>query len=113
MLTLACLFPAVAHTRQTPVPAHPAAVAAEQAFVVTDFRGAASVALDEKRTASGPVDRIKADAFATFPDNSLAESIQRVPGVAIARDEGEGRSISVRRSTAPAANSMAAFVSVF
>ena len=34
--------------------------------------------------------------IAEFPDNNLAESIQRVPGVAIARDAGEGRTITVR-----------------
>lgn len=95
-LTLACLFPAAVQAQQAPAQEDPAAVAAEQEIVVTGFRGAISAALDEKRTASGVVDVIKADDIAKFPDNNLAESIQRVPGVAIARDGGEGRSISVR-----------------
>lgn len=65
-------------------------------IVVTGFRGSVTAALEEKREASGVVDVIKAEDIADFPDNNLAESIQRVPGVAIARDGGEGRSISVR-----------------
>jgi iron complex outermembrane receptor protein len=34
--------------------------------------------------------------MAKFPDLNLSESIQRIPGVAISRDAGEGRQISVR-----------------
>jgi TonB-dependent receptor len=37
-----------------------------------------------------------AEDIADFPDLNLAESLQRVPGVVIARDAGEGRQISVR-----------------
>ena len=64
--------------------------------VVTGFRQSLSVALDEKRAAVGAVDAIVAEDIADFPDLNLAESIQRVPGVSIARDAGEGRQISVR-----------------
>ena len=39
---------------------------------------------------------IVAEDIADFPDLNLAESLQRVPGVVIARDAGEGRQISVR-----------------
>ena len=65
-------------------------------IVVTGFRQSLSVALDEKRTARGSIDAIVAEDIADFPDLNLAESIQRVPGVSIARDGGEGRQISVR-----------------
>jgi iron complex outermembrane receptor protein len=64
--------------------------------VVTGFRQSLSVALDEKRAAVGSIDAIVAEDIADFPDLNLAESIQRVPGVSIARDGGEGRQISVR-----------------
>ena len=64
--------------------------------VVTGFRQSLSAALDEKRDAVGAVDAIVAEDIADFPDLNLAESIQRVPGVSIARDAGEGRQISVR-----------------
>ncbi|HTE42046.1 MAG TPA: TonB-dependent receptor, partial [Steroidobacteraceae bacterium] len=42
------------------------------------------------------VDAIVAEDIADFPDLNLAESLQRVSGVSIARDAGEGRTISVR-----------------
>jgi iron complex outermembrane recepter protein len=64
--------------------------------IVTGFRQSLSVALDEKRDAVGAIDAIVAEDIADFPDLNLAESIQRVPGVSIARDAGEGRQISVR-----------------
>jgi iron complex outermembrane recepter protein len=64
--------------------------------VVTGFRGSLASALEEKRAQSGVVDVIKAEDVAKFPDANLAESLQRLPGVAVARDGGEGRSISVR-----------------
>jgi TonB-dependent receptor len=67
-----------------------------QAIVVTGFRSSIAAALSEKRNASGVIDVIKAEDIAKFPDNNLAESIQRIPGVAITRDQGEGRNISVR-----------------
>jgi TonB-dependent receptor len=64
--------------------------------VVTGFRGSLEAALDEKRVSAAAIDSIKAEDMAKFPDSNLAESLQRIPGVSIARDAGEGRQISVR-----------------
>ena len=64
--------------------------------VVVSFRGSLSRALDLKRDEVGQVDIIVAEDIGKFPDLNLAESLQRVPGVAITRDAGEGRNISVR-----------------
>jgi len=64
--------------------------------VVTGFRASLSAALDAKRREANVVDVILAEDIADFPDLNLAESIQRIPGVAIDRDAGEGRSITVR-----------------
>jgi iron complex outermembrane recepter protein len=79
----------------------PAAVAQEapapdDEIVVTGFRGSLAQSLNVKREATGFVDAITAEDIADFPDLNLAESIQRIPGVAIDRDSGEGRSIVVR-----------------
>jgi iron complex outermembrane recepter protein len=65
-------------------------------IVVTGFRESLNAALDVKRTTVGSVDAIVAEDIADFPDLNLAESLQRIPGVSIARDAGEGRSITVR-----------------
>jgi TonB-dependent receptor len=64
--------------------------------IVTGFRESLDAALDVKRASIGAVDAIVAEDIADFPDLNLAESIQRIPGVAIARQGGEGRQISVR-----------------
>jgi len=65
-------------------------------IVVTGFRASLQSAVAAKRNESGVVDVIKAEDIADFPDLNLAESLQRVPGVAISRANGEGRQISVR-----------------
>ena len=67
-----------------------------ETIVVTGFRASLEVSLDMKRESAASVDTILAEDIAKFPDLNLAEAIQRIPGVAIARDAGEGRNISVR-----------------
>jgi TonB-dependent receptor len=65
--------------------------------VVTGFRASLNSALNVKKNSDGIVDVIKAEDIAKFPDANLAESLQRVPGVALARgDGGEGKQITVR-----------------
>lgn len=69
----------------------------ESEIVVTGFRQALNGALDIKRRETGVVDTILAEDIGKFPDSNLAESMQRIPGVALARgDGGEGKTISVR-----------------
>ncbi len=72
------------------------ATPAEADIVVTGFRGSLAKALDMKRTESGSTDSILAEDIGKFPDLNLSESLQRIPGVALLRDGGAGRSISVR-----------------
>jgi len=65
--------------------------------VVTGFRGSLNTALAVKRNETAAVDVIAAEDIGKFPDSNLAESMQRIPGVALTRgDGGEGRNISVR-----------------
>ncbi|MEO5493619.1 MAG: TonB-dependent receptor [Sphingomonas sp.] len=65
-------------------------------IIVTGFRGSLARALDQKKNEAGSIDMILAEDIGKFPDLNLSESIQRIPGVALARDGGEGRNISVR-----------------
>lgn len=65
-------------------------------IIVTGFRASLANALNIKRNEAGVVDAISAEDIADFPDTNLAESIQRIPGVSIDRDAGEGRSLTVR-----------------
>jgi iron complex outermembrane receptor protein len=64
--------------------------------VVTGLRASLESALKNKRDDNGIVDVIKSEDMGKFPDTNLAESLQRVPGVVIDRDAGEGRNITVR-----------------
>lgn len=68
----------------------------EEILVTGSYRASLATALDTKRSAANAVDSIKAEDIADFPDNNLAESLQRLPGVAISRSGGEGKGISVR-----------------
>lgn len=65
-------------------------------IVVTGFRQSLEAALNLKRTSVSSIDAIIAEDIAKFPDLNLAESLQRIPGISIQRDGGEGRSITVR-----------------
>jgi TonB-dependent receptor len=108
-LALASAAPGHVFAQAAPAPAAPAG--AESAappldpatteteienIVVTGFRASLELSLDLKKETAASVDTILAEDIAKFPDLNLAEAVQRIPGVAIARDAGEGRQITVR-----------------
>lgn len=64
--------------------------------VVTGIRASLERAMDIKRESGGVVDAISAEDIGKFPDANLAESLQRIPGVSIDRDAGEGNAVTVR-----------------
>src|SRR5690606_22935386 len=68
----------------------------EEVLVTGSFRESIATAQTIKKNNTGFVDAIVASDIAEFPDNNLAESLQRIPGVAISRAGGEGRNITVR-----------------
>ncbi|WP_315388407.1 TonB-dependent receptor [uncultured Stenotrophomonas sp.] len=74
----------------------PASATDLDTVTVTGYRASVEKALDIKRGEAGVVDAIVAEDIGKFPDLNLAESLQRVPGVVITREAGEGRNISVR-----------------
>ena len=53
-------------------------------------------ALSRKRAADGVSDVLTRDAIGQFPDQNVAESLRRLPGVNVLDDQGEGRFVSVR-----------------
>ena len=53
-------------------------------------------ALSEQRNSNRIVNVIAADGIGKLPDRNAAEAVQRVPGVSIERDQGEGRFVAVR-----------------
>ena len=95
-IAIATTAPAAAQTTVTPAQDQPAP-AEEAEIVVRGFRASLDSALSLKRNETAAVDSIVAEDIGKFPDSNLAESMQRVPGVALSRgDGGEGRNISVR-----------------
>lgn len=85
----------------TPVLAQnaPASVAAgddEQVIVVTGIRGSISSAAAIKRNSDAIIDVISSEDLGKFPDSNVAEALQRIPGVSIDRNSGEGRFVTVR-----------------
>ena len=68
----------------------------QESILVQGFKSSLERALDAKRNAAVVSDSIEAEDIAKFPDLNLSEAIQRIPGVAISRDAGEGRQITVR-----------------
>ncbi|GAA0540836.1 TonB-dependent receptor [Rhizomicrobium palustre] len=67
-----------------------------ETVTVTGYRASLEKSLDLKRSTNEMIDAISAEDVGKFPDSNLAESLQRLPGVAVDRDNGEGRSITVR-----------------
>ncbi|MBH0040449.1 TonB-dependent receptor [Pseudoalteromonas sp. SWN166] len=63
---------------------------------VRGIRSSMAENLDVKRMSGSVVDAITAEDIGKFPDKNVADSLQRVPGVVIERDGGEGSSVSIR-----------------
>jgi len=77
-------------------PAEQAPASEVEEIVVTGFRQSLDAAINVKRDSVTSVDAIVAEDIAKFPDQNLAESLQRIPGISIQRDGGEGRAVTVR-----------------
>lgn len=60
------------------------------------IRDSQAAAIAQKRDAGNVVDIISADAIGRFPDQNLADSLNRLPGVAVERDQGQARYINFR-----------------
>ena len=63
---------------------------------VRGTRDANALALNQQRASTNYINVVSADLLGQFPDNNIAESTQRIPGVSIERDQGEGRYVTVR-----------------
>lgn len=64
--------------------------------VVTGIRASVRDSIEAKRANANIVDAISAEDVGKLPDRNIAEALQRVPGVAISRERGEGDFVSIR-----------------
>lgn len=69
----------------------------EDELVVTGYRAALTSSTNAKREATGFTDSIFAEDIGQMPDLNIAESLNRIPGVTVAREvNGEGLNIAIR-----------------
>jgi TonB-dependent receptor len=71
-------------------------VAEVDEVVVTGIRGSQLASVDVKRRETAVVDAISAEDIGKLPDVTIADSLQRVSGVQIQRNAGEGQTVNVR-----------------
>jgi iron complex outermembrane receptor protein len=64
--------------------------------LVTGVKGAQISAINAKRDAQSIIDSISAEDIGKLPDVTVADSLQRIPGIQIQRDAGEGATVNVR-----------------
>ncbi len=65
-------------------------------IIVQGFRSGNARALNQQRASDTVVSVVSADEVGALPDANVAEALQRVPGVFIERDQGEGRFVGIR-----------------
>ena len=69
-------------------------------LIVTGIVASQQKSIETKRAEVSVVDVLTAEDVGKFPDKNVAEALQRIPGVVLNREYGEGERISIR-GTAP------------
>jgi TonB-dependent receptor len=96
-VAVAALAAGVAQAQTTPKEGVAAdATQVEEIVVTGSFTNSLKDALLLKRNADGVSDAVSASDIGNFPAVNVAEALQRVPGVSISREAGEGQFVSVR-----------------
>jgi TonB-dependent receptor len=90
----AALAAGVAQAQQAAAP--PESTQVDEVVVTGSFTNSLKDALQLKRNADGVSDAVSASDIGNFPAVNVAEALQRVPGVSISREAGEGQFVSVR-----------------
>jgi len=87
--------PGARGTDQSATPADADAPSAAD-IIVTGLRASQQASIDLKRAAINQVDSITTQDIGKLPEQNVAESLQRIPGVTITRNGGDGQFVSVR-----------------
>ncbi len=64
--------------------------------IVYGQRAGQAGALNQQKNANRLVSVVSADSIGQLPDQNAAEALQRLPGLSIQRDQGEGRFVAIR-----------------
>lgn len=73
-----------------------AAAQDDQEIVVSGRRAADRAAIETQREADNQVNQVRADDIGRLPDQNVAETLRRLPGLSVQNDQGEGRYLTVR-----------------
>ncbi|MEC7624047.1 MAG: TonB-dependent receptor plug domain-containing protein, partial [Pseudomonadota bacterium] len=68
----------------------------DNVIVVTGFRASLEDALNAKRESNLIIESVTAEDIGKFPDQNVAESLQRLPGIQIDRENGQGSKVRIR-----------------
>ncbi|MGJ4730069.1 TonB-dependent receptor [Luteimonas sp. SDU101] len=93
-LALAASSPAVAQQPAPPMPG-PDAVDLDAVVVRAQYESQLR-AVDAKRSADTIQDGVSSDSMGQYPDQNVGESLSRLPGISVTRDQGEGRYVVIR-----------------
>ncbi|MBU3021622.1 TonB-dependent receptor [Aestuariibacter sp. A3R04] len=88
------VFVSAAHAQQTSE--NDSQEIEEIVALASPIKDSQTAAIEAKRVASNVMEVIAADTIGRFPDQNLADSLGRVPGLAIERDQGQARYINFR-----------------
>jgi len=72
------------------------AAEADNEIVVTGQRAQQERAIEAKRLSIGITDIAASDEIGRLPDRNVAEVVERLPGVGVTYDQGEGRFVAIR-----------------
>lgn len=76
--------------------AAPAAEDETTTVIVRGFRASLQNSLNAKKNSNLIIESITAEDMGKFPDQNIAESLQRLPGVQIDRENGQGTKVRIR-----------------
>lgn len=94
---LAALAVALASTAHAQAQSQPSGAGGDAAeVVITGIRASQRQSIGLKRDAVAAIDAIASEDLGKMPDQNVAESLQRVPGITIDRNRGVGNGVTVR-----------------
>jgi len=98
MASTALVAPAYAHAQETAPQQRPidSGVTEVEEIVVTGIRASQTQAINIKRNETAVVDAISAEDIGKLPDVTVADALQRISGIQVQRNAGEGSTVNIR-----------------
>ncbi|MCW9017848.1 MAG: TonB-dependent receptor plug domain-containing protein, partial [Kangiellaceae bacterium] len=68
----------------------------EKVITITGIRGSLKASINAKRFSDAVIDSVTAEDIGKLPDVNVADSLSRMPGIAVSKQFGEGATVSIR-----------------